>query len=1165
MNSNSHSTQQQNVSTGSSESDKHLLSSVVLLETIDPLKTIDPESALEQSGDLTPALAPMLATISADDHGRQLEIVTAFQAAWESGAMPRLSDFLPVDAALGFRDFVAFKLVLVDIEQRRIRSHPVSEQDYLMQAPQCKAAIKFALNSSTIKTNKTTELTKPVSSDENDSLQWSIEAGPNSVARYAPLGMHARGGLGAVYRAKDNELGRIVALKRILPARENDSNSKARFVFEAEVTGALEHPGIVPVYGLSRYGDNLPYYAMRFIQGQSLSNAIKSFHDENPISSSKTFYDRAFRQLLRRLIDSCNALHYAHERGVLHRDIKPDNIMLGHYGETLVVDWGLAKVQSTTHDFDQPQTGSAFMQPLNLSGSGDRTSQGVVVGTPMYMSPEQALGMHEQLTAAADIYSLGAILFNMICNLHPIEGKTTREIISKVRTGSTRDLTLVAPKAPRALVSICKKAMATTPEDRYGTAIELSEDLDRWMSAEAVKSHDETWIERISRLLWRYRNEALTIASALIVLTLVSIAASLLIYKAKKNEEIAKLRETMFKGEAVQRYRDSRQSIDSWLVQSSDALEYFPGNRSVRSRLLTLAAEDYAKLTGLVSEDPELELERGRALIKLGDLHRSMKKHSEARESFRKAITLLDQGATKTDGSNQLPTKYAIESANARSRLALDYASERDYKKSDLEFRTAIEQLKKINETSRDLSVYRYLAAAWTNWGDAAFVQLKLGEATARLNYAIQAWDHLGSNSTTKDLLDRLRTEELQGRVKVSEGNHQAAIERFNKAIERFGPLANDNDPNYLDSIASLLVSRSLAQQSLGRHREQMDSLALAMTHFRTLRRAIPDMPRYTENLVLTLTDFGLILFEEERCREALTHLQEAGELLDDLIRDYGAISRFEDMRAANHDAIGQVQLTLGDSTNAIKSIAKSITTYQQLSLKIPESPDYIERLAIAQSHYSQCLAVGSPADFNKIALAIEGFETSIATLKELINIYPDIPQYRASLGHVYEAQGRFLFGVEDAASNVAFTEAIETWKALGERRTPATSEELAWLLLSCENEKICSPSEAIVFSEEALKASPDNQNFQSTLGVAQSLNKQKENATKTLKPILQSSEIDRTGNAWFAIAVFHKLNGEESKTRYAVERGEKWYENQAPMHKNLSRWKALLHKMNSP
>ena len=162
-------------------------------------------------------------------------------------------------------------------------------------------------------------------------------------SRYRRLWLHASGGLGDIFAALDTELHRRVALKQMQPGHAENASSRDRFVAEAEITSNLEHPGIVPVYGRGAGADGLPYYAMRFVKGETLSTAIHRFHSGLDVD----FTGREFRWLLRRFMDACNPVAYAHSRGILHRDLKPSNIMLGPFGETMVMDWGVAKVIST--------------------------------------------------------------------------------------------------------------------------------------------------------------------------------------------------------------------------------------------------------------------------------------------------------------------------------------------------------------------------------------------------------------------------------------------------------------------------------------------------------------------------------------------------------------------------------------------------------------------------------------------------------------------------------------------------------------------------------------------------------------------------------------------------------------------------------------------------
>ena len=325
---------------------------------------------------------------------------------------------------------------------------------------------------------------------------------PEGTSRYHIVRSHARGGLGEVFLARDQELERDVALKTIQAPYADEVTNRMRFIREGKLTGCLEHPGIVPVYGLGAYADGRPYYAMRLIKGESLKEAIDQFHQDDRPGRDPGERALAFRQLLQRFINVCNAIEYAHSRNVLHRDLKPANIMLGPYGETLVVDWGLAKVrveeQGIREANAEPAAGSSSLP--QQSSLNDATQIGSVIGTPAYMSPEQAAGRLDELGPASDLYSLGATLYCLLTGHSPIAESNVMLVLASVQMGEFPRPRQVKPVVPRPLEVICLKAMALNPKDRYSSARALADELEHWLADEPVAAYRESSWERTRRL-----------------------------------------------------------------------------------------------------------------------------------------------------------------------------------------------------------------------------------------------------------------------------------------------------------------------------------------------------------------------------------------------------------------------------------------------------------------------------------------------------------------------------------------------------------------------------------------------------------------------------------------------------------------------------------------
>jgi eukaryotic-like serine/threonine-protein kinase len=327
------------------------------------------------------------------------------------------------------------------------------------------------------------------SRDDEDSLPV------DDPDRYQQVSEHARGGLGRIVRAVDRRLGRTVAVKELL---RQDQWHEARFMREALITARLEHPGIVPVHEAGRWPNGAPYYVMKLVEGRTLKELFVA---------KQTLRDRL--GLLEHVIAIADAVGYAHSEGVIHRDLKPSNVIVGEFGETIVVDWGLAR---DTRRTDIPEPAAELL--VTAQGSGVSTISGKVVGTPAYMAPEQARG--EIVDERADVYAIGAVLYELLAGKAPHADITPQAVLDRVIAGPPAPLAQVADDAPDELADIVAKAMARVPADRYVNATALAEDLRRYQTGKLVSAHTYTAWQLVRKKLAQHRGVVVVaIASAI--------------------------------------------------------------------------------------------------------------------------------------------------------------------------------------------------------------------------------------------------------------------------------------------------------------------------------------------------------------------------------------------------------------------------------------------------------------------------------------------------------------------------------------------------------------------------------------------------------------------------------------------------------------------------
>ncbi len=474
--------------------------------------------------------------------------------------------------------------------------------------------------------------------------------GRGQAERYRILRPHAQGGLGTVSVALDAELNREVALKQILGRHADEPASRARFLAEAEITGGLEHPGIVPVYGLGFDREGRPYYAMRFVRGGTLKDAIARFHADPAPRPDPGARSLALRELLRRFGDACNAVDYAHGRGVLHRDLKPSNIIVGRHGETLIVDWGLAKATGRGDGDGHAglADGESPLVPVSSGGSA-RTLPGSALGTPAFMSPEAAAGDLEGLGPRSDVYSLGATLYCILAGRPPFEGADLAEVLGRVRLGNFAPPRRIDPAVDPALEAICLKAMSLRPGGRYGSAGELAGDLLRWSADEPVAAYPEGRGRRLCR--WARRHTALVAGvGALLATASVSLAvAAGLLAEARdlldaRNEQLAVAFRESEKSRMVASngFLAARTAIREQLtrVARSD-LPAIPQAENLRLQLAREAARLYRQIYLQDPASPVIKLDYAQVEEQVAGLCRMTGRYPEAREHYEAVLGIL--------------------------------------------------------------------------------------------------------------------------------------------------------------------------------------------------------------------------------------------------------------------------------------------------------------------------------------------------------------------------------------------------------------------------------------------------------------------------------------------------------------------------------------------
>jgi serine/threonine protein kinase/WD40 repeat protein len=373
----------------------------------------------------------------------------------------------------------------------------------------------------------TTKLKLRSLTDESDSIEIDEIALEEKIGRYTRSREHSRGGMGRILLVHDELLLRDIALKELLPSNEGSDDDvsiegspmrrsgamMARFLREARITGGLEHPTIVPVYEIGRRENGTLYYTMRLVKGKTLRTAL-----EECIG----LQDRL--RLLSNYLDLCMGMAYAHSKGIVHRDIKPSNVMIGEFGETVIVDWGLAKLVGAADDEgNDPSPLSRVHGPDAISP--DKTVPGEFMGSPHYMSPEQTSGETDRIDSRSDVYSLGVVLYEILTNTVPFDGTSIEEIVERIERHEYKPVDDVEPLVPKELASICSRALSKSPADRYSSAKGIGDDIQNFLSGSLVSVYNYSIREKVGLYYTKHRAMVnLAVASVLLIIAITLIS-----------------------------------------------------------------------------------------------------------------------------------------------------------------------------------------------------------------------------------------------------------------------------------------------------------------------------------------------------------------------------------------------------------------------------------------------------------------------------------------------------------------------------------------------------------------------------------------------------------------------------------------------------------------
>jgi tetratricopeptide (TPR) repeat protein/tRNA A-37 threonylcarbamoyl transferase component Bud32 len=685
------------------------------------------------------------------------------------------------------------------------------------------------------------------------------------ITGYEILGELGRGGMGVVYKARDYRLNRVVALKMMLSGAHAGPQERLRFQIEAETVAGLDHPNIIKIHEIGEHA-GCPYLALEYLEGRSLDHYLTE-HKPTPDEAA-------------RIIETvARAIHHAHLNGVVHRDLKPSNIFLTRDGTLRILDFGLAKRQE----------------------SGTQTQSGAVLGTPHYMAPEQAGGNTRHVSPAADVWALGAILYEMLAGQPPFRGDTLMNTLLKVQNQEPLAPSRLHARLPRDLDVICLKCLRKEPKSRYVSSEALADDLRRFRTGEPIQARPVPAWERAIK--WARRRPT---AAALVLVSVAGLVAFLAVgfwvnaRLRRANEELRTARDR-----AEKRSRLARTAVDDMYVQVAERwLDEEEDKDDLQREFLEKALRIYEELAKDEGDDPSLRRATALAHFRTGQIYRALERPADAEKAYDEAIRMQEE-LVRQDTSNADYRQDLANTFNYRGELLrLTERAEQALPWYD----RALDLQKELSAVSDNPTYRKEQARSYYNRGLALRMLNRPGDALEAFAQAHALLEPLNQRDPKEPSYaqELARVHLNRGAVLMEEKRYNEAIDADLQAIRLQTELTRlfPGKPEYRHELAVSRNNLANAYWSKGQAVDALQASEEARSLLKQLADAHPGRPVYRYDLANALNTRGSLLSgtDPERARQDWEESR----------RLFAALSERSPGRARYHFGVGQAQGNLG-------------------------------------------------------------------------------------------------------------------------------------------------------------------------------------------------------------------------------------------------------------